>query len=121
MRMRGRMDESLKEYQMITPQYAMLRILNIEGRMTQVELGTYLAMDKATMVRMLDSLEGLKYLKRVQSEEDRRSKYLELTPAGKKVMATLEKIRIKNEAEFLAPLGAQEQDQLRSIVGKLLR
>lgn len=120
MRMRGRMDESLKPYQMITPQYAMLRILNIEGRMTQVELGTYLAMDKATMVRMLDSLEELKYVKRVQSEKDRRSKYLELTPAGKKVMAALEKIRSVNEAEFLSPLGAREQAQLCAIVGKLL-
>lgn len=118
--MRGRMDESLKRYQMITPQYAMLRILNIEGRMTQVELGTYLAMDKATMVRMLDSLENLKYVKRVQSEKDRRSKYLELTPAGKKVMAALEKIRNAVEREFLSPLGSQEEAQLRAIVGKLL-
>jgi DNA-binding MarR family transcriptional regulator len=120
MRMRAQLDESIADYNLITPQYAMLRILNIEGRMTQVELGTYLAMDKATMVRMLDSLEELKYVKRVQSDQDRRSKFLELTTAGKKIMAAIEKIRNSSEAEFLSPLTAQEQAQLRRIVKKLL-
>jgi DNA-binding MarR family transcriptional regulator len=120
MRMRARLDESIKDYHLITPQYAMLRILNIEGRMTQVELGTYLAMDKATMVRMLDSLEELKYVKRVRNDQDRRSKFLELTPAGKKIMAAIEKIRNASEAEFLSPLTAQEQSHLRAIVRKLL-
>ncbi len=120
MRMRAQFNQSLSQYKVITPQYAMMRILSMEDRMTQVELGSYLAMDKATMVRMLDNLEKLKYLRRVQSDRDRRAKWLELTPSGKKIMQSLEKIRAATEAKFLLPLNLQEQAQLRNVVGKLL-
>lgn len=120
MRMRAQLDDSIADYRLISPQYAMLRILDMEGRLTQVELGSYLAMDKATMVRMLDSLEDLKYLKRVRSDLDRRSKFLELTPAGKKAMVAIAKIRATSEAEFFSPLTTREQTQLRGIVRKLL-
>ena len=66
------------------------------------------------------STKELKYVKRVQSDQDRRSKFLELTPSGKKIMAAIEKIRTASEAEFLSPLTKQEQTQLRGIVRKLL-
>lgn len=119
-RMRARLDERLEPFKIIGPQYAMLRLLSIEGRLNQVELGNFMAMDKATMVRMLDGLEKMKYLKRVQSETDRRAKCLELSDAGRKLLKKIDGLREEAEAEFLAPLTATEKKQLKAIVSKLL-
>jgi DNA-binding MarR family transcriptional regulator len=119
-RMRMQLDERLKSFEMIGPQFAMLKLLSIEGRMTQVQLGGYMAMDKATMVRMIDGLEQRQYVKRVQSETDRRAKWLELTPAGKKMISKLNQMRDEAEAELLAPLTATEKKQLKDIIAKLL-
>lgn len=119
-RMRAKLDEYLQPFQLIGPQYAMLKLVNLEGRMTQVELGGLMAMDKATMVRMIDGLEQRGYLKRVQNDVDRRAKWLELTGAGKKVLVKLNGFRELAEAEFLAKLSPTEKKQLKEIVAKLL-
>lgn len=119
-RMRMQLDERLKQFELIGPQFAMLKLLSIEGRMTQVQLGGFMAMDKATMVRMIDGLENRGYLERVQSEGDRRAKFLELTNSGKKIISKLNQMRDENEAEFLSPLTAAERKQLKEIISKLL-
>ena len=119
-RMRARLDERLKAFSLIGPQYAMLRLLSIEGRMTQIELGNFMAMDKATMVRMIDGLEEREYVRRTLSDSDRRAKWLELTPAGKKALSTLEGMREAAETEFLAALSPSEKKQLKEIMFKLL-
>lgn len=119
-RMRMQLDERLKKFELIGPQFAMLKLLSIEGRMTQVQLGGFMAMDKATMVRMIDGLEERGYLERVQSEGDRRAKFLELTASGKKIISKLNQMRDETEAEFLSPLTAAEKNQLKDIISKLL-
>jgi DNA-binding MarR family transcriptional regulator len=119
-RMRARLDERLEPFNIIGPQYAILRLLSIEGRMTQIELGNFMAMDKATMVRMIDALEQRAYVSRTQNAADRRAKFLELTSGGKKVLSKLDDMREETEAEFFAPLTAAEKKQLKEIVSKLL-
>lgn len=119
-RMRARLDERLQPFNLIGPQYAILRLLSIQGRMTQVELGAFMAMDKATMVRMIDGLEEKGFMKRLQSETDRRAKWLELTAGGKKVLGKLDGLREEAESEFLSVLSEAEKKQLKAIVSKLL-
>lgn len=120
MRARGAFDQRLQKFGLVAPMFIMLKLLKLEGKMTQVELGTYMAIDKATMVRMIDGLEERKFLKRTQHAKDRRAKLLELTDAGRKVMATIEKMRAEAEAQLLAPLSAAEREQLRTLVAKVL-
>lgn len=120
MRLRARLDERLAPFQLISPQYAMLRLVNLEGAMTQVELGSYMAMDKATMVRMIDALEQRDYLRRTQSLTDRRAKLLELTTSGRKLLKKIDGLRDAVEEEFFAPLTPKEKATLRDIVSRLL-
>lgn len=120
MRARANFDRRIQKYGLLAPMYVMLKLLKLEGKMTQVELGTYMAVDKATMVRMIDGLEELKFLKRTQHAQDRRAKLLELTDAGRKVVTTIDKTREEAEAQLLAPLSPAEREHLRALVAKVL-
>lgn len=120
LRLRAKVDEKIADFGLVAPQYGMLLILKIEGTMTQAELAQYMAMDKATMVRMLDGLEEQTYVKRSPSASDRRAKLIEVTATGQRILGALEKRRVEAEREFLAPLSAEERTQLRQVVSKLI-
>src|SRR4051812_12116887 len=62
LKMRAGLDARVAELGLVAPQYGMLIILDLEGAITQMELGQYMAMDKATMVRMVDGLEELGFV-----------------------------------------------------------
>jgi DNA-binding MarR family transcriptional regulator len=120
LRMRASIDSRLKEYGLVAPQFGMMLLLKFDGAMTQVELGSYTAIDKATMVRLLDSLEEIGYVKRSQHQKDRRAKMIELTEPGRKAIASMEKLRAQAEKEFLEPLTAEERSRLKEIITKLV-
>lgn len=119
-RARARFDARLIKHGLSAPMYIMLRILKLEGKMTQSELGSYMAIDKATMVRLIDGLERQTYVSRVRHGQDRRAKLLELSAAGRRVIGRIEKDRIQAEEQLLAPLTKSERNQLRALVVKVL-
>ncbi len=119
-RIRGKVDRRLAEFGVVAPQFGMLIILQQAGGMTQGELGSFMDIDKATMVRMIDGLETKGFLTRTTTKSDRRAKRLEITKLGAKNLLKMNKARMRAEEEFLTDLGTQEQAQLRSIVSKLI-
>lgn len=121
LRLRSNFDARIQQFGLVAPQYAMMLVLKIDGAMTQIELGSYMAIDKATMVRLIDGLEEQGYVQRSQHATDRRAKMLEVTPKGRQICAKLEKQRIEAEDEFLKPLAPAEQAALREIVKKLIQ
>ena len=57
------------------------------GSARMVDLADGLQVSKAAITKIVDSLEGLGYLKRGRSESDRRVIYAALTPEGSRVRA----------------------------------
>ena len=119
MRMRANVDERLSEFGVIAPQFGVLTMLKFVGPMTQVELGKFMAIDKATMVRLLDGLEEKKYLARVSQAGDRRAKVLQITKAGEKIQTKINEVRLQVEEEFFSPLTAKERSALKEALAKL--
>lgn len=117
---RSTVDGKLQPFGLVGPQFGMLIILKEGGAITQGELGLYVAVDKATMVRMIDGLEEKKYVTRIPSKTDRRANHLEITSAGRKVLVKLDEVRRHAEKEFFAPLTDREREHLRIIIGKLI-
>lgn len=116
---RGRFEEKIQVHGLLAPQCAILKLLDSEGTMTQSELGSYLAIDKATAVRLIDGLEGNGYVTRTEDTNDRRAKQLAITSRGR---STLEKAAIARQAaesEALSPLTESERKQFRELVAKL--
>lgn len=120
MRMRFSLDAAFAEYHLMTPLYGIMRLLHLEGSMSQVHIGQYTNMDKATIVKMIDHLEARKFVRRVNDKKDRRVKLIELTAQGS---ATLQKAFVKRqevENELLQPLSSSEKEELVRLLRKII-
>ena len=117
---RGKVDRQLQPFGVVAPQFGMMIVLETHGSKTQGELGQFMGMDKATMVRMIDGLEAKKFVTRVPSQEDRRANRLEITKTGRLAIVKMDQARQRAETEFLKVLSPKERVQLAAIVAKLV-
>lgn len=117
---RGRFEADMRAHRLHPRQYLLMLVLRDEGTMAQLAVGQRLGMDRTTTMQAAQALAEAGYVDRQDDPADRRVYRLSLTPAGRRLVATLEG-RIKRvEAELLAPLAAAERaafvDQLRRIL-----
>jgi DNA-binding MarR family transcriptional regulator len=99
---------------------AVLLVVDAEGPALQQRLSERLRVDRTTMVALIDTLEQSGLVERRRDPVDRRGYEVRITHKGAKIL--LEAINASRAAEqdFLAPLSAQEQRQLRALLGKLV-
>lgn len=95
-------------------------ILLESGPMTQVELGRGMAIDRTTMVSLVDDLSKLGLVERAPNPADRRAHAVTLTEEGRKVRQMAAEAVDATQEEILAPLTAEEREQLRNLLSKLL-
>lgn len=100
---------------------AVLAVLAAGRPLSQLEAARRLAVDRTTMVALVDALEGKGLVERRRSEEDRRRNVVELTERGRRVRADAEDAREATEREFLAPLGAKDAARLMQSLRVLTR
>lgn len=100
------MDEALAKYGLMTPQLGILRVIHESGLISQQDIGDFVVIDKASMVKFIDLLE--------------KNKLVSLTPKGIKTLDEVTEIRKDVEDLFLQPLSEEEKAQLRAIVPKLI-
>jgi DNA-binding MarR family transcriptional regulator len=110
----------LDKYKIISPQMGILRLLQIEGPLSQVALGQAIGIDKATMVKLIDDLENKKWLERITSTSDRRIKHIRLTTKGDDFLKVMGRICPEAEDEVLAKLTEKERQQFKAILQKIL-
>lgn len=116
---RARFEKELEPYGLVAAQCAMLRMMNHVDQMSQKELGDHLAIDKATMVRMLDGLQNAGLIKRAEDPKDRRAKRLAITAKGRGLLEKVTAARIVAESEALKPLSESERKVFRELVARL--
>ncbi len=76
---------------------------------SQQDIGDFLEIDKATMVRVIDGFVEKEYLSRTINPEDRRSYLIQLTEKGKSVMPLIQNAIDGLKEEIM--LGASEEEQ----------
>jgi DNA-binding MarR family transcriptional regulator len=81
---------------------------------SQQQAAQRLAIDRTTMVAMLDTLEGKGLVSRHPDADDRRRNVVELTDAGRDILQRAVKASDDAERAFLAPLSPQAAQQLRN-------
>jgi DNA-binding MarR family transcriptional regulator len=112
--------EKLNKYKIIPAQMGIMRLLQIEGPLSQISLGQSIGIDKATMVKLIDDLENKKWLERTTSTSDRRIKHIRLTKKGHDFLGVMSDLCKEAEVEFLHKLTAKEQQQFIDLLQKLL-
>jgi DNA-binding MarR family transcriptional regulator len=117
---RSVLEETLLEFGIVPPQSGILLILATQGEYNQNILGQEMNIDKASMVKFIDGLEKLGYIKRTVDPNDRRAKFLTLTVDGKKIQKRFLKIHQDLERQIFKDFSRNEQDTLRELMPKVL-
>ena len=110
---------SVDEYERLglTPyHHAILAVLEGSAPETQAEIADGLGYDRGTMVGLLDELEEQELVERKRDPEDRRRHLVRITADGKRTLGKLRALARSLEDEFLAPLDAEQREQLHTLL-----
>jgi DNA-binding MarR family transcriptional regulator len=100
-------------------QFALLRYVAAAEGHSQQELGAVLQVPASRMVALLDEMEERGLLERRAHPTDRRAKALYLTPGGSKTLTQAMEAAAAFEGEVTAGLGADEREELVSLLQRL--
>lgn len=91
------------------PQYGTLRTLARHPGIDQITLAGLVALDRTTLGDVVARLEANGLLRREASREDRRTKSLYITDAGRRLVKSLDAAVARVQRRLIAPLDAGEQ------------
>ena len=90
------------------------------GTVCQQFLAGVIGIDPRNIVPILDSLEARGLVSRQTDPADRRRRLIELTGAGRRIVAELSALGAQTERELLAPVPPADQESLRRILCTIL-
>ena len=96
--------------------FGMLSHLAASEGQSQQALSVALGIHRSAVVALVDDLEERGLAERKRDPVDRRAYTLYLTPAGRDVLADLQRIAGEHEAELLTALDASERSKLISLL-----
>ena len=102
-------------------EFNVLTALAEAGPLSQARLGRRCGLDPSDTVAVVAELEERGLIRRDRDPADRRRNAVSLTPAGEAFRQTLEEVLAEAQAAYVAPLDADEREQLVVLLTKLLR
>ena len=112
------MDEC-KDHDLTPLQFVTLSALAHHGEMDHASLGGVAALDRTTVAVVVKNLAEREFVEVRQSEKDRRSKLVKLTPAGQATFESALPSVEGAQAKILAPLSVDDQHLLLSLLNKM--
>lgn len=113
------MKNQLAPYQLAPEQYLILALLLEEEGMSQNCIARQLGKDKSSITRMIVSLEGKEYIRRVGCPNDRRCFKVYLTDKAKELREVVNTISIATRESLSKGLTEEETSELRRLLGKV--
>lgn len=111
-------EQRLDRHNITVAQWCILIALYDNQASSVQELADYIEVDKASISRVVERLVGLKLTSHLPGK-DRRSGFINLTAAGKKLVPKLLKEAERNEKQFFGHLTELELNQLQHIIKKI--
>ena len=100
--------------------YGVLAALAELGPVSQQTLADIFAVDRSTMVGLVDELERKGHVRRGKNQSDRRAYALELTSSGAKTQLEAAALLEGCEQHYLAPLSSAERRKLLELLERLV-
>jgi DNA-binding MarR family transcriptional regulator len=104
--------------------YLRTRPAEAEGRdqdtpLSQLDLANRIGVTPSVVVDMLDELEALDAIRRVQDSADRRRRVIELTETGQDLRHYAGRCAHETDTTLLADLVPEDRQALRDLLGQL--
>ncbi len=112
--------EELAEFDVTPLQYAALSAIAEQPDLDATRLAQLVAFDRSTLGNLLERLEGRKLIERHHRADDKRTKRLHLTAAGRRLLDAIAPAVARSQERFVEVLSAAEQRDLRRILTKLI-
>jgi len=112
-------NQMLAEIGLAARQAGILTMVTEFEPMTQKALSDALRIDRTTMVKLIDDLEGRGLVVRQRHPQDRRAFLVGATDAGRAAKEAAIRILDEQQRRFLAPLNQHEREQLRLLLNRL--
>ena len=113
------MDET-KEFEITPVQYSAILAIDNHPGVDQTALCNIIAFDRSTIGDVVTRLERKKLIKRTPGANDRRTKLLYITPAGRKLIEDIEPAVQSTQKRILEPLTMNERTTLVRMLKKLV-
>lgn len=114
------MSETLEPLGTSVDQFKVVMTLMEHEGLSQVAIGKKIGLPSYAMTRLLDSMETSELVERHPDEESRRSFRIHLSRKGKALAPKLFKAVVSVNQEVLAPLSAEEKQQLSQLLEKII-
>lgn len=116
----GSLNDVLSQLGLTGRHFGVMMLLRRDGISTQRDLIRQTGSDKAGMVRTVEDLENLGYLKRTRSAQDRRVADLTLTGRGVSVYDTAQRLAAGAAEELFAAFTAAELETLEALLARFV-
>jgi DNA-binding MarR family transcriptional regulator len=105
----------------LTPvQYASLAVIRDVADLDVTRLSSLIALDKATLAKVIERLEAKGWILRTGSGQDRRVKLLKITSKGRKVLKAAEPGVRRCQRRILAPLTEHDRQTFMKMLEQLV-
>ena len=109
-----RFDDAFRALDLTNGQFSLLMSLNRPEPPTLGSAAAFLAMDRTTLTAALKPLERRKLVRVVPDKQDRRSRRLILTPAGRALLAKAVPIWVEEHGKLDREIAAFAPDRIRA-------
>jgi DNA-binding MarR family transcriptional regulator len=105
----------------LTPvQYASLAAIRDVPDLDATRLSSLVALDRATLAKVIERLEAKSWILRASSELDKRVKLLRITPKGRKILAAAEPRVRRCQRRILAPLAEADRENFMRMLEQMV-
>lgn len=114
-----RLDAQFRHLGLSQARWGVILELSRHEDATQIELARVLGIEGATLVRLLDGLEGMGLVERCPSSEDRRAKKLALTEPAMPILESMKLIAANNRVEILRDIPVDDLRTATRVLGQI--
>ena len=113
---RTRCDEALRSIGLTTPQFALLKVLDVQPGLSGADLARASLLTPQTMHPIIRNLEDRGLIKRALRPTDSRVREVEITEAGRQALSDADARVTAVETDFTQQLGEAGEAQLRALI-----
>jgi DNA-binding MarR family transcriptional regulator len=104
----------------VRPAYGYVLLAARDASITGNEVAALMGVTKQAASKLIDAMEAAGYVRRREHPDDARSKHIELSARGQRLLATVESIYAEIEREWAAAIGESALERMRGDLSRAL-